>query len=221
MLLSSLRTNELYGALKAALEEGLPGANAQQALAPPERPLSSEQSLLPRQAAVLVLLYPDTEDQWRILLIRRAADDGAHSQQIGFPGGQYEHGDGHLGITALREAEEETGLPKSQVWLIGWLSSLYIPVSHFQVYPALGMVEATPHLRADPREVRALLPMKVDEFFRHEALQYGPVSLSDGSVWQCPYFAIDGHCIWGATAMILNELLVLLNRVKTMSNEQF
>jgi 8-oxo-dGTP pyrophosphatase MutT (NUDIX family) len=221
MLLSSLPINGLHDALKAALEQDLPGTTAQQALAPPERPFSAEESSSARQAAVLVLLYPDKVEQWRLLLIQRAADEGAHSQQIGFPGGQYEHGDGHLGITALREAEEETGLPKSQVWLIGWLSSLYIPVSHFQVYPAVAMVEELPSLRPDPREVSALLPMKIDEFYRHEALQYGPVSLSDGSVWQCPYFAIDGHCIWGATAMILNELLVLLNRVKTMSNEQF
>ncbi len=214
MLLCNFKIKGLYDALKAAMEEGPPGAIAQQALAPPERPLAPSSSALPKQAGVLVLLYPDRENEWHLLLIKRAADEGVHSQQIGFPGGQYEQGDGNLGITALRETEEETGLPKSQVWIIGWLSTLYIPVSHFQVYPAVAMVEEPPSLRADPREVSDLLRMKIDEFYRHDSFQYGPITLSNRAVWQCPYFSIDGHCIWGATGMILNELLVLLNRVK-------
>lgn len=160
------------------------------------------------------MLYPDGYDHWRVLLIQRAAYQGIHSQQISFPGGQFELGDADLRQTALREAREEVGFHPNQLKEVGWLTPLYIPVSHFQVYPLLALADEPPDLKPDNREVMDVLPIPVIRFREPKAFQKGVVTLTDGRIVKTPYFAVAGNCVWGATAMILNELLVLLANLK-------
>lgn len=210
--MDGLYSQTLQRALKAEIARGLPGAEAQRQLAPAERSLDYPTGQAPKQAAVLVLLFPDKEGHWQVLLIQRAAYQGVHSRQISFPGGQFENGDRHLTATALREAEEETGLISRDLHSIEWLSSLYIPPSHFQVYPLLGYMDHPPALAPDPHEVEALLTMPLKPFLKGDCLITGPITQSNGQVITSPYFLVEGYCIWGATAMILNELLVLINR---------
>ena len=212
MQVDALDPPKLYGTLKGQIRDGLPGISAHQQLAPIGRPMGPPFSSKPRQAAVLVLLYPDNHAGWRLLLIERASYPGIHSRQISFPGGKFEPWDSHLAETALREAEEETGVSRQAVSTIDWLSSLYIPPSHYQVYPLLAYMPYKPDLTPDSYEVATILPVPLNRFVADKALQQGPVTLADGSIVESPYFWCEGYCIWGATAMILNELLTLLKR---------
>lgn len=91
----------------------------------------------PRDAAVLVLLYPNANNKIQILLTKRASYNGAHSGQISFPGGKKDTSDLNLKQTALRETKEETGIILQPENILKKLSKTYIPPSNFWVYPFL------------------------------------------------------------------------------------
>lgn len=204
-------SDSIRQALQAELFSRPPAEVAHEQMAPQERASAPETSNSPRVAAVLALLYPGIDERWEILLIQRAASAGAHSQQIAFPGGRFEAADKTLKRTAYRETAEEVGLIPSDVQEAGWLTSLYIPPSHFRVYPLLGLMPYAPALKPDEQEVTAILPVAVSHLQDPANCRHGLVTLADGRAVRSPYFGVAGCCVWGATAMILNELLHLLN----------
>ncbi len=197
--------------LRVDLSNPLPGRAAQCRMAPSPRRGDDVYSDIPpanvRNSGVLVLLYPQ-RNQLYIPLILRPTYDGVHSGQVGFPGGGYEVGDNDLNATALREAYEEVGIQPAQVTVLGQLSPLYVFASNNLVHPTVGWAAQRPDFQLDGREVDKLIEAPLLDLLnpthqRREEWQLW------GRVAQVPFFHIQDQTIWGATAMMLSELLTL------------
>ena len=147
------------------------------------------------------------------MLIERAAHPkDRHSGQISFPGGSWEDSDGSLEAVALREAHEEIGIPPAQIQVLGRLTELYIPVSNFMVHPFVGIIHGTPTFSPQPGEVAHILTPPVHQFFSPEYQKTTDLSLAENlTIRNVPYFEVDGRVVWGATAMILSELIEILD----------
>jgi 8-oxo-dGTP pyrophosphatase MutT (NUDIX family) len=197
--------------LRIDLSNPLPGREAQYRMAPyPRRSDDVYYDTAPidvRRSGVLVLLYPQF-NQLYIPLILRPTYDGVHSGQVGFPGGGYEVVDADLTATALREAYEEVGIQPAQVTVLGQLSSLYVFASNNLVHPTVAWSPQRPDFKLDPHEVDKLIEAPIVALLdpanqRREEWQLR------GRVAEVPFFRIENQTIWGATAMMLSELLAL------------
>lgn len=119
-------------------------------------------------------------------------------------------------ITALRETQEEIGLSPDEVTIIGQLSDVFIPVSNFCVTPIIGGVSFVPSFVPDKREVKEIIDLKITDLLLNENLQNRTIQLSDNNKIKAPCFVFDKNIVWGATALILNELRYLLNEFNTV-----
>lgn len=198
------------------LSEPLPGLEAQSLMIPPTRRKQIEvyeKIDNARLSAVLVLFY-EIEEDIRFVLIKRAQYEGVHSGQIALPGGQYEDSDNGLTETALREAEEEIGIEAKKVILLGKLSPLYIPPSHFKVFPYVGYYPEKPDFKADGTETTEIIEISLNDFCNPEFQTEKGVTTRNGTKVIVPCFYLKGRIVWGATAMVLSELLHLLKQIK-------
>jgi 8-oxo-dGTP pyrophosphatase MutT (NUDIX family) len=159
---------------------------------------------------VLLLLY-SWEDEPHLILTVRTPDLNHHSGQISLPGGGWERQDGSLRETALRETEEELGVDTADVEVLGPLTPLYIPPSNNCVYPFVAVASQRPDFHPDPIEVADLLEIPL-------SLLADPTTRCEEEwIWRdqplrIPFYAVDEHKVWGATAIILAEFLALLDR---------
>ena len=201
--------DQLIRHLEYRLREPLPGKEAHLQMSPQPVDLRRFESNLPdnhRKSGVLILFYPDSSRTF-FPLIKRPEYPGVHSGQVAFPGGKMEPNDQNVIQTALREAEEEVGIDRSKVKILGRLSDLFIPASNFLVSPVIGFTESRPDLIPEEKEVSRIISTELLQLFdpqvrKHTFLELGPNFRLD-----TPYFDIDGEMVWGATAMILSELL--------------
>ena len=193
--------------IKDRLTHPLPGPDAQFRMVPSFR-LAVTKTAVTAKAGVLLFLYPKS-DEWHIVFMKRPDYEGTHGGQISFPGGKFDPPDVNLSETALRETEEEIGVPASKITLLGALSPLYIPVSEYEVYPFIGFSNSRPDFKIDPHEVRYLIEAKVIDLLDLSARKE-KLYTSERVTGIIPYFNLHGHEVWGATAMILNEFLVLI-----------
>ena len=190
--------------LAHCLAQPLPGLAAQCLMAPVGRITSDYDANPPgaRAAGVLLLLTPALE----LVYIRRVEDGGRHSGQIAFPGGIREAHDADLVATALRETEEEIGVPRDSVTVLGALTPLYVPVTNFRIQPVVGVVDASPRFVCQPSEVDEVILLPVAGF---------PASLGefeysrDGAPHRAPCYRFGAVEVWGATAMITAEFLAV------------
>ena len=176
----------------------------------PLRPMLPPEGVTPREAAALLLLYPHDGELWLPLTVRSARLT-THRGEVSLPGGGADPGDAGPSATALREAWEELGIEPASVELLGTLTAFYIPPSNNRLTPVVGLSAAAPTLRPDPREVesafsvplRALLdPATVrEELWERQGVQL-----------RVPFFELGGHKVWGATALLLSELVAKLRR---------
>lgn len=196
--------------LRHNLQQPLPGPTAQFGMAPIPRP-GSEMDSPPRpdarQSSVLILFYPHADTVY-FPLILRPTYPGVHSGQVALPGGGREPEDADLVATALREAQEEIGVPSDQVQILGKLSPLYVRPSNNMVQPVVGCCEQRPPFVIDPHEVAMLVEAPLVEFLEPANKHVDVWQLRD-RVADVPYFSVQKQVIWGATAMILGELLAL------------
>ncbi|MGB3779869.1 MAG: CoA pyrophosphatase [Tunicatimonas sp.] len=162
-----------------------------------------------RRAAVLMLLYPHN-GQIYLPLIVRPVYPGVHSGQIALPGGKVEPEDASLVATALRETEEEIGVRVPEAQVLGELSELYIPPSNMRVTPVVAYVQKQPTYTPDLREVVQVLDFSLEAFADPE--NQTVVSVAAGkTILDAPGFVIEERIIWGATAMMMSELLEVLD----------
>lgn len=204
--------------LRSLLEAGLPGEQAHARMAPLSRPLSSlakQSAKIFRESAVALILFEEKGDQ-RILLTQRPQYDGKHSGQVSFPGGKREEGDLDLLQTAMRECFEETGVHLTMEEYVGPLTPVFIPVSNFHVEAYLFYLDYVPEFQKDEREVEAIFTIGVNELLDDNKVQQTTISLGDNlKLTDVPYFDLENKIVWGATALILNELKEILQRVRT------
>ncbi|MBP7514674.1 MAG: CoA pyrophosphatase [Flavobacteriales bacterium] len=164
----------------------------------------------PKESGVLALLYPH-QGELHTMLMLRPAYDGVHSGQVGFPGGHREPGDADIIATALREFEEETGARTDGVEVLGTMTPVYIPPSRALVTPVLAYSDLLGPLRPDPREVAALIPTAITHLLRDDILKRTTVYVSIlKREMEVPYWDVDGHVVWGATALMIAEMRDLL-----------
>ena len=196
----------------------LPGEVAQFKMAPPFRKdlIESYRNQIDRakMAAVLALIFPDEMGISKLALILRKTYKGVHSNQIGFPGGKLENSDDSLMDAAVRETEEEIGVPRNCISVIRPLSEIYIPPSNFKVFPFLGMVTNCPVFVKQDSEVEDMVPITISELLDDSNQLETFVMTSLNREIKVPAYDFQGHIVWGATAMMLSELKELLKLVK-------
>jgi len=200
--------------LKQKFLRPLPGALSHLKMSPRNRvdDISGNNPMMPlaRRSAVLVLLFPD-QGQLKTVFIKRSVYNGVHSGQISFPGGQYETTDDSFEATALRETKEEIGVPGDKIQLIGRLTDFYIPPSNFLVKVYVGYTSQKPEYIPDKKEVQSVVEVNVEDLYDgNNITQKEFYSTSRNGVVNAPTYVISGVEIWGATAMIVSELLDVL-----------
>ncbi|GAB4513511.1 MAG: hypothetical protein OHK0046_14280 [Anaerolineae bacterium] len=185
--------------------------SAQGHMAPvPRGPLPENQGFPPREAGVLALAYPD-QDQLHVILTRRADHLRGHSGQISFPGGRRDPEDESFTATALRETCEELGLCDG-ITVLGSMAPFYIPPSHYNVYPTVGMIDHKPELHPNPEEVAEVFAFCLDDLL-DEKFKHTEYREFNGFRVLIPYYLVRGHKVWGATAVMLSELEHRLRQV--------
>ncbi len=165
-----------------------------------------------RLGGVLALFY-HRHDELYLVLTRRRDDLNSHAGQISFPGGKRDDGESLL-ETALRETEEEIGVGPTHIQVLGQLSMLYIPPSDFEVHPYVAYYDngSPPSFIPSEAEVAEIIEAPFRLFFDPEVRRQEPWNLR-GTDILVPYFQLGSHKIWGATAMMLNELIERVQRV--------
>jgi len=202
--------------LKESLQSELPGVNAHSKMLPPGRRLKTNEAELSsvKMSSVLLLLFPEG-DQLYICLTKRPHTMKHHPGQISFPGGKVEKDDTSAEMTALREAREEVGIDHHQIEILGKLSDLYIEVSQFSIQPFLAWADQKPEFLVDFGEVEKLILFPVSDFIANEVISEIELETVTGAL-RVKYYPYDGEFIWGATAMILSELIEILKKQVTV-----
>ena len=199
--------------LRKSLSLELPGTDVQWEMASSDRRIDDfprKAQADTRQGAVMILLYPHLSRLWT-LFIQRPVYNGVHSGQISFPGGKKEIGDSNLTETALRETQEETGIHRNDITVLGTLTPLYIPVSNIEVTPVVGYIPDRPLFTPQKSEVAGLIEAELEFFIGPGGIREREMEIRETPL-MVRYYDYEGHIIWGATAMILYELMVIIER---------
>lgn len=202
--------------LSQRLMKDLPGETAHGEMAPIQRPMPQEarQWESTRYSAVLILLYPHN-NRIQTALMRRPDYGGVHSGQISFPGGGKEESDVDMRETALREAFEEMNILKEEVKVLGQLSELYIPPSKSLVTPVVGFASNRPEFIPDIKEVAEIIEADFFDILSDKYFGNTEIVTSSYLLKEVPVIKYNNHVIWGATAMIINEIKHILREYST------
>lgn len=212
--------NRFPGILHNEILKGLPGTDVQWEMASSGRIIRN----FPRtagehakEAAVLISLYPRNNSVFT-LFMQRPDYDGVHSGQISFPGGKQEDSDRDHIHTAVREAEEEAGIDPRNVKIIGTLTPLFIPVSNTVVTPVVAWLKKRPQLNHKSGEVVFLFEADIRRFYDPAMTKTRPMEINNTTI-EVKYFDYEGNMIWGATAMIFWELLIIIRKAGLLPPE--
>ncbi len=198
--------------LREALKGPLPGRQAQTQMAPQLRTLQPPPGISPRPSAVLVP-FLEERGEIQLLLTLRTANLHHHGGEISFPGGGVEQSDADFVAAAFREAEEEIALSPHDVTPLGELTDLYVAPSNHLIHPIVGWAHPSRPLRPNPMEVESILTLPLRYLLNRENIQHEQWSLH-GKVYEVPYYPLNGFKLWGATAMILSEILVVIHSLR-------
>ena len=215
MLIKSLENgDQIYEKLKLELRD-LPGEDSHVEMFP-GRGRSSEalkNASYYKKSAVLALLYLQ-DDVLHGILTERQSYKGNHSGQMSFPGGKMEAIDLTPKETALRETEEEIGVDQNSIRILGNLTDVYIPVSNYLVHPYVGFVEQKPETIKEEREVKSIIHFPISELMDDSNRIITSIDVSNGMrLKNIHAFTIQQKIVWGATALMCNELRYILQRL--------
>jgi 8-oxo-dGTP pyrophosphatase MutT (NUDIX family) len=216
-----MKADLFVSALYERLKRPLPGQNAQLKMSPLGR-ISKLTSLFknsnPRKSGVLILIFPK-EYSLFFILTQRPIYDGMHSGQICLPGGKYEKDDIDLFSTATRESMEEINADPSRIQKIGTLSELYVAPSNFSIQPFVGYTDVMPDFKKQPEEVKEIILADLFKFINNPNIGKKKIPTNRKITINAPFFEIEGYTVWGATAMILSEFLLIANESMLQYNK--
>lgn len=209
---------DLLSILNQKLQEPLPSKEALEMMFPRIKSMPETLPSDAKMSAVMILLFHKNEE-WHFLTIRRTEDGNAHSGQISFPGGRQEPSDKDLLETALRETFEEIGIAQKQIKTIGGLSPVYIPVSNYQVFPYIGFVEEMSEFTLSLNEVKEVIEIPLSVILSPQSKVLTEITTNVQPNFKRKvnaYKLPDETIIWGATAIIIAELeLILKNQTNS------
>ncbi len=196
--------NTLTEKLKISCQNNLPGEIAQKAmLAKPRNKIkfpNSEEHAIP--SAVLILLYQENDDI-QFILTERTNEVQHHKGQISLPGGSWEEGE-QLHETAMRETEEEIGIPMENIEIISELTPLFVSVTGYIIHPFVGFIDEKPTIFPNSSEVSNVFTATISELLNPINTKTELWTIRDTPV-DVPLFKFGKYKVWGATAMILSE----------------
>jgi len=198
--------------LKITINNDLPGEESHQKMRviydqSIELPFSKINSI---PAAVLILLYL-ADNEIYFFLTKRTDDLKHHKGQISLPGGTQE-GNEKLIDTALRETQEEIGINKTSISIIGTITPLFVPVTGFMIYPFIGYSLNKLDPKPDPVEVATIFSVNISDLLNKENRTTEQRNIRGYDV-QVPYFKLNDYQVWGATSMILSEFRDLIKSI--------
>ncbi|MEO1653115.1 MAG: CoA pyrophosphatase [Bacteroidota bacterium] len=209
-----IKGEEVLDFIQNRLQSDLPGSEAHFKMAPMAR-VTNKSRFAPnektRNGGVLILLYPEGNKLY-FPLILRPEDTGVHSGQVALPGGKRDEEDQDIIHTALREAWEEVGVDVQRAQVLGQLSEIYIPPSNFLVSPTIAAIKERPVFNPSIHEVAQLILVDLEEFRYNNGKQMKEVTARYMKS-TVPCYELNGHTVWGATAMILSEFLSILEEI--------
>ena len=203
--------------IKALLSKPLPGLQSHLKMAPPTRKaeLEAAEEAVPfaKKSAVMILLF-HVHDKLKVVFIRRSFYVGIHAGQMAFPGGRFEESDVTVEETAFREIEEEIGVTRDKIELLGRISDIYVPPSNFLISVFVGYLSEKPFYKPDEREVAEVIEVDFEDFLKPENIAVKDFHVpSANHAVTAPYYQTT-HCdIWGASAMVVSELVDMLQNV--------
>ncbi len=198
--------------LKITINNDLPGEESHQKMRviydqSIELPFSKINSI---PAAVLILLYL-ADNEIYFFLTKRTDELKHHKGQISLPGGTQE-GNEKLIDTALRETQEEIGINKTSISIIGTITPLFVPVTGFMIYPFIGYSLNKLNPKPDPVEVATIFSVNISDLLNKENRTTEQRNIRGYDV-QVPYFKLNDYQVWGATSMILSEFRDLIKSI--------
>lgn len=165
----------------------------------------------PRPGGVIILLYEE-EGMFKFPLIKRPEYSGAHGGQVSLPGGKAEPGENAVDA-ALRECEEEIGVMRDGIQVLGKLSNFFVMPSNFMVTPVIAAFTGKPVFIPDPFEVSRILEARLSDLVEETAIKQKEILAAGKYRMIAPHFEIDHEVVWGATAMMLNEFRMVLREL--------
>jgi 8-oxo-dGTP pyrophosphatase MutT (NUDIX family) len=210
--IEQLDAEQLSAAIRRELACGLPGRSALRTMGH-SLAYGRHHGPIPddaRRSAVILALH-QTPAGWSIPALLRSATMRSHAGQVSLPGGKVE-GDETPEQAALREFEEEFGVPPEGLTILGRLSPVYVFVSGFEIVPVVALAAAQMSFLPSPHEVAAVIELPL-AMLVDPAVRGRHVIERHGLRFSVPHFAIGGQRIWGATSLILAEFAALVDRL--------
>jgi 8-oxo-dGTP pyrophosphatase MutT (NUDIX family) len=206
------RIQEALQNLEIGLQGPLPGLKAQLKMVTSPRPgnkVYQEVEETALKAGVLIILYP-WKNRLHLVFTRRTARVDFHQKQISFPGGRQEKGES-FEQTAVREAQEELGINPESIQILGRLTPLYIPPSNYCIYPIVASIPSRPDFRPFPHEVAEVIEVPLDHLLDPQSVKREMWTYKGAQI-EVPFYSFQEDKIWGATAMVLAELVEVLRK---------
>ncbi len=203
--------DQFIESLETNYRKGLPGKQGQLLMKPYvgiSKNLDIPAAANARKGAVLALFYPINNIP-HLALMLRPDYEGVHGGQISFPGGKVELDDKSPMHAALREAKEEVGIIENHVNIIGPVTEVFVLASNFLVMPFVGYSPQRPDFTIDRREVEKLIEIPFSYFMDDKIIKEKKIRSKAGFDLNAPYFDVNGHVLWGATAMMISEIIEL------------
>ena len=164
-----------------------------------------------RKSSVLILVYPSKDHIPKIALLQRPQNLEFHPGQICFPGGKYQKTDQTNLNTALRETNEEIGIPINKIKYIKKLTKIFIPPSKFKVNPFLAYMNETPNFIIDKKEVDVVIEFPISFLLHDNSKKKIRIKNDSNEIINC--YKYGDKIIWGATAIILYEFEFLIKKI--------